>query len=179
MTKTTETPAAAAAQPIVVFGVDENNKPRAARFTGANPDLVAKAAQAMGLRVQDVVAPPVAEVAKKLPAGRLYANGKGFVPYIRRDLYNKLVEATGGEPNPGPESTAVPAGLPRTWDEMAAGHLVIAQESLEYGWWEAIVVERVGDMLTLRWRDYRKYPNFTRHVSAVALLQPPSDASAA
>ena len=26
----------------------------------------------------------------------------------------------------------------------------IAQEALEYGWWEAIVIARNGDMLTLR-----------------------------
>jgi hypothetical protein len=33
----------------------------------------------------------------------------------------------------------VATGLPRTWDDIAPGHLVIAQEALEYGWWEAIV----------------------------------------
>jgi hypothetical protein len=32
-------------------------------------------------------------------------------------------------------------GLPVSWDEIGPGHLVIAHESLEYGWWEAIVVE--------------------------------------
>ena len=31
----------------------------------------------------------------------------------------------------------VATGLPRTWDEIAPGHLVIAQEALDYGWWEA------------------------------------------
>ena len=54
-------------------------------------------------------------------------------------------------------------GLPRAWDEIAPGHLVIAQEALEYGWWEAIVIERNGDMLTLRFRDFPKLPKFSRH----------------
>jgi hypothetical protein len=48
----------------------------------------------------------------------------------------------------------VATGLPRTWDEIAPGHLVIAQEALEYGWWEAVVIARNRDMLTLRFRDY-------------------------
>jgi hypothetical protein len=31
--------------------------------------------------------------------------------------------------------TQIAQGLPRTWDEVAIGHQVIAQASLEYGWW--------------------------------------------
>jgi hypothetical protein len=66
-------------------------------------------------------------------------------------------------------------GLPRNWDEIAPGHLVIAQESLDYGWWEAIVLERKDDMLTLRFRDYPRLPKFFRHRTAVALMSPPSE----
>ncbi len=50
------------------------------------------------------------------------------------------------------------------------GHLVIAQESHENGWWEAICIKRDGDMLTLRFRDYPKLPRFSRHRAAVALI---------
>jgi hypothetical protein len=46
---------------------------------------------------------------------------------------------------------------------------VIAHESAIEGWWEAIVLARDGDMLTLKWRDYDQ-PNVTRHVGSVALL---------
>jgi hypothetical protein len=66
----------------------------------------------------------------------------------------------------------VPSGLPKSWDEITPGHLVIAQETLEYGWWEAIVIERNGDMLTLRFRDFPKLPKFSRHRAAVALISP-------
>jgi hypothetical protein len=48
---------------------------------------------------------------------------------------------------------------------------VIAHEDAINGWWEAIVLARDGDMLTLKWRDYDQ-PNVTRHVSSVALLMP-------
>jgi hypothetical protein len=52
---------------------------------------------------------------------------------------------------------------------------VIAQESLSDGWFEAVVMEKDHDMLTLRWRDYPKQSHVTRHCTAVALLKP-SDA---
>ena len=62
------------------------------------------------------------------------------------------------------------SGLPRTWDEIGPGHLVVAQETLENGWWESIVIDRNGDMLTLRFRDFPKLPKFVRHRNAVALI---------
>ena len=64
----------------------------------------------------------------------------------------------------------VATGLPWTWDEIAPGHLVIAQEALDYGWWEAIVIGRNGDIFTLRFRDYPKLPKFVRHRTAIALM---------
>jgi hypothetical protein len=69
----------------------------------------------------------------------------------------------------------VATGLPRTWDEIAPGHLVIAQEALDYGWWEAVVIGRDGDMFTLRFRDYPKLPKFVRHRNAIALMSPPAE----
>ena len=114
--------------------------------------------------------------AKKLPVGRLYANGKGFVPNIRQDLYSQAIVALAHEPQAAliksdqPPLPEVASGLPRSWGEIAPGHLVIAQESLENGWWEVIVIGRAGDMLTLRFRDYPKLPKFVRHPAAVALI---------
>jgi hypothetical protein len=65
---------------LLVLGFDEQQKPCGARFVGEKPDLVAKAAQLMGLEVYKASSPDVAEVAKKLPVGQLYATGRGFVP---------------------------------------------------------------------------------------------------
>jgi hypothetical protein len=62
--------------------------------------------------------------------------------------------------------------LPSTWDDIAFGHLVIAHESAGQGWWEAIVLARDGDMLTLKWRDYPWQSNVVRHAATVALLKP-------
>jgi hypothetical protein len=173
--------AATATPPLIVLGFDEQQKPRGAKFVDAKPDLVTKAADLMGLKVYEASPPEIADLAKKLPLGRLYANGRGFVPNIRQSLYSDLVVALGLEPqaalSKNGDNDRLPAarGLPSSWNEIAAGHLVIAQESLEYGWWEAIVLERKGDTFTLQYRDYPHLPKFIRHRSAVALTSPPTD----
>jgi hypothetical protein len=167
--------------PLIVLGFDEQQKPRGAKFIDAKPDLVTKAAALMGLKVYEASPPDVAEAAKKLPLGRLYANGRGFVPNIRQSLYSGLVVALGLEPqaalSKNGDKDGLPAarGLPRSWNDIAAGHLVIAQESLEYGWWEAIVLDRNGDTFTLQYRDYPHLPKFVRHRSGIALMCPATD----
>jgi hypothetical protein len=168
---------------LIVLGRDEAGKPQAARFPAGHNDLVIKAAKAMNLTVCKAESADVAELAKKLPTGRLYSTGRGFVPAVGRSLYDRLVEQLklAGQPVPGeaeqPEagrsSADQPApGLPATWDDIAVGHMVIAHEAPKEPWWAAIVVARDGDMLTLKWRDYPHEPNVVRHAGAVALLKP-------
>ena len=166
---------------LLVLGFDEQQKPCGARFVDAKPELVAKAAQLMGLKVYKPNSPEAADVAKKLPVGQLYATGRAFVPHVRQSLYSEVIVALAGEPQQaavGPDddkaSTPLARGLPGSWDEIAPGHLVIAQESLANGWWEAIVLDRKDDMLTLRFRDYPRLPRFFRHCTAVALMSPAS-----
>jgi hypothetical protein len=44
--------------------------------------------------------------------------------------------------------------LPKDWDDIDIGHLVLAKaESRWPAWWEAIVVENADDLFKLRWRD--------------------------
>jgi hypothetical protein len=166
---------------LLVLGFDEQQRPCGARFVDAKPELVAKAAQLMGLKVYKPNSPNVADVAKKLPIGQLYANGRAFVPNVRQTLYSDVIVALAGEPQQAAvgadddkASTPIARGLPRSWDDIAPGHLVIAQESHDYGWWEAIVLDRKDDMLTLRFRDYPRLPKFFRHCTAVALMSPAS-----
>src|SRR2546423_12970083 len=166
---------------LIVLGFDEQQKPRGAKFVDAKPDLVTKAADLLGFKVYETSPPDVAEYAKKLPLGRLYANGRGFVPNIRQSLYSDLVVVLGQEPQATLSKTgdkdSLPAarGLPRSWDEIGPGHLVIAQEALEYGWWEAIILARKGDTFILQYRDYPHLPKFVRHRSGIAMMSPPTD----
>jgi TPR repeat protein len=96
--KSSGAPTTAATPPLIVLGFDDQQKPRGAKFIDAKPNLVTKAADLMGFKVYQATAPDVAEAAKKLPLGRLYANGRGFVPNIRQSLYSDLVVALGLEP---------------------------------------------------------------------------------
>jgi hypothetical protein len=172
-TKRTAKPAG---KTYVIFGTDEYAKPRAARFSAELPELLAEAARALRLRLVEVEAAKeeLAEVAPKLPAGRLHANGKGLVPYIKGRLYFELLSAVVGETWPQQNPDPAPQDLPRSWDDVAPGHLVIARETVECGWWEAVVIERTGDLVTVRYRDYPDFPPQLRHRSVVALISPPA-----
>lgn len=62
--------------------------------------------------------------------------------------------------------------LPADWSAIQKGSLVIANYQLDEGWWEAIVTDRIGDMIFIRWRDHPKIPPAVRHRSTVALISP-------
>jgi len=148
---------------IIVFGADQANKPRAASFTGGEVEAATKAAELMKLRVLKVVGPELTELAASLQAGRIYASGLGFVPPIRPSIYERLSELA--DPKPAPS-------LPRSWDDIEVGHFVLATEGPGEGYWEAIVLGRDNDMLTLKWIDYPDDPQLVCHRTAVALLKP-------
>ena len=94
----------------------------------------------MDLKVYEAASEDLAALAKKLPEGRLYGNGRAFLPNVRQSLYSDIIVTLAVEPQAavGKDQDELPVatGLPRTWDEIAPGHLVIAQEGLDYGWWE-------------------------------------------
>ena len=100
-----QTDSHSALAPVVLFGVDDRGKPKAARFIEKHAELATKAAGQLKLQVLHVTGPAIADLAGRLPAGRIHANGRGFVPYIRRDLYAKLVAAAGTPPHGDQAST--------------------------------------------------------------------------
>lgn len=134
MGKQQEKKNANATDKLFVFGLDEDGKPRGARFPEFN-EKVASAAAQMKLASVHPASPAVTEIGMKLPVGRLYASGKAFVPPIRRDLLGKLIaaldvpgdgsKAQQPAPTPSPEKAkeggVVAAGLPRTWESIAVG----------------------------------------------------------
>jgi len=184
---------------LFVLGLDENGKPRGARFAELK-DNIASAAVDMNCRVLINQPETVSDIAMKLPVGRIYASGKAFIPNIRRDLYDKISEAariaekSDAEIETGAaEQSAVvkppidqadsalaearcvspvTSGLPRSWETIGVGHMVVFHESPDDGWWEGIVINREGDLLTLRLRDFPKQGTFVRHINTVALVNP-------
>jgi hypothetical protein len=176
---------------VVVYGQPEGDKPRAGLFKPSQGALATKAASLMKLNVFRVETTAHLAAVEKLPMGRLYANGRGFVPYVRRDLYDKVVdlgrrssaspdvEVSTSSSNPAAEDGTVASKtgkpLPATWEDVGPESLVLAQASVEDGWWEAIVISRtIADVLTLKWRDYPKFKPFTRHVATIGLINPAS-----
>lgn len=154
-----------ATRTVVMFGLDKERKPHAARFTGENDALLAKAAAVMGMRLAVPVSKRHFEIVGKLPAGKIHAPGDGLVPSVDQKLYDQINSLVGGEPG------VISQSLPKSWTELVPGHLVLAQDGVEDGWWEAIIIKKSADALTLRWRDYPGQPEFVRPIAAVALLK--------
>src|SRR5258705_11958390 len=72
----------------ILFGTDEHGKPRAAYFEAVNPELITKAAAAMKLQLLRPVTATQIELAKKLPVGRIHANGTASSPNLRHKATN-------------------------------------------------------------------------------------------
>jgi hypothetical protein len=183
----------AALDKLFVIGLDSAGKPRGARFAECKDNIV-NAALDMMLSCVYPASVNFAQEAMKLPPGRVYASGKAFIPNVRKDLYAKLTavlaaaddgsqvlklkgatDRSDDMPAQMPASeqpAAISGGLPRNWEAVAAGDMVLVHESADEGWWEAIVVGRDGELLTLKYRDYPKLPPFSRHLQAVALVNP-------
>ena len=193
----------AKANPIFVLGLDANGKPRGARFPELK-DSIASAAMDMDCRVLIDQPDAVSALCMKLPVGRVHGGGKVvklFVPNIRREIYDQILEAariaeeqSAAEAQAGAveQSAAVKAmkdradaalaevrtvspvtsGLPRSWESITVGPMVLVHESPADGWWEATVLKREDEILTLRFRDYPKQPTFIRHINTVALVNP-------
>lgn len=194
MGKQQDKKATATTDKFFVFGIDSDGKPRGARFAEFNQRALNYVSE---LKLTGVfpASPAFSEIAAKLPPGRLYSSGKAFVANIRRDLVEKLEAALA---TPGDESqthrqapdtnetdsgepkvqttSPITFGLPRTWDSIQPGHVVLIHESPTDGWWESTVVEREDEILTLRFRDYPRQPKFQRHISQVALINPGPEA---
>jgi len=171
--KSVANPSSAAPGKVVVFGLDSNWRPDAAWFPPTQAEPARTAAKQLRLNVIEIPNGTAADLIAKLPAGQIHAAGPAMVPPVREELYEKVVATINprGEAGQEPRDPVV-MDLPATWDAIKPGHLVLYHESLVDGWWEGIVINRTGDKLTLRVRDYPGYPKFTVPVTAVALVNP-------
>ena len=78
-------------QVIVVFGLDKNDRPRAATFDPEDAEVAARAAALMGLSVGRAESRLAIVMAREnLPAGKIFRSGKALVPLVKWGLYEKL-----------------------------------------------------------------------------------------
>lgn len=173
---------------IVVLGLDEKQKPHAAKFDLAQAEAVQKAAHSMGFRTALPKTEEAIALADRLTPGKLFAAGRGLVPYCKADTYTKLTAAMELEPEPkdSPKAAVSPstsgkaaAALPKPaqadpWAALKVGDKVIAPEKkpADDGWWPSVItaVSKDGKTLTLRWLDAPKQAPVTLKRHAVALL---------
>src|SRR4051812_35717928 len=93
-------------------------------------------------------APHQLAVVNKLPAGNVRASDVKAVPLIALEIYEKLNALVGGE------TGAISTSMPKSWEQIEPSSLVIAQDSLDDGFWPAVVMKRQGEKLVLKWRDF-------------------------
>ncbi len=103
------------------------------------------------------------------------------VPKVPHLVYSEVAALLVADPKQAiktaDQASDLPAasGLPPSWDQIAPGHLVIAEEGPGIGWWEAIVIERKGDVFRLRYRQFPRLPTFARRRNAIALMSPQAE----
>jgi hypothetical protein len=169
---------------IVVFGRDQAGKPHASWFDQASAELATKAATLMNMRAMPVETDAVRELVGTLPRGRVFSSGRAFTPFVKGQLYSRLVELLGlsqseADETAGPQqgsdasrpkgepqgsghdaSTGADPGAPRSntrparAEDIGMGSLVLATTGPTEGWFEAEVIGINGGMLTLKWCDY-------------------------
>jgi hypothetical protein len=83
--------------------------------------------------------------------------------------------ASNGQEKVRPSATTAEL-VDELWSKVTIGSVVIAPEDdrTEQGWWEAVVMEKRGKKLTLRWRDFPKERLITRKLCEIALAHPKS-----
>jgi hypothetical protein len=173
---------------LVVLGLDQEGKPRAARFAQADEILAKRAVAITGFRMITVDDPVLVPLAVALPEGRVL-RGNAIIPEIANDVYAKLaalipadVPATAAAPSKAgkpaakdePEkSRPVKQDASRMWDAVKVGDVVLATHKSVDGWWPAVVIALVhGDRLRIRWRDYEEVPPVTVRRQMIGFLHP-------
>lgn len=187
---------------LVIFGKDDSGKAHASSFEECDAALAKKAASLMGMRILPVQTDVERAIAAKVPKGKVFASGKGFVPFVKADLFAKIEAiAPAPEPSAPPEpnlsaenadasetadtmdeaddaallADAAPiAAQPTSWNDIQVGAIVLsAAVPGQMDWFECLVLSIEGeDRYKLRYCDWPTEPAFIHHISEIGLLHP-------
>jgi hypothetical protein len=173
---------------LIVFGLDEAQKPHASWFDETDAPLAEKAAGLMGMKILRLTSDEQRGLAGKLPKGRVFGSGKCFVPFTNKNLYSQL-EAIGGEEPPvdpavvqaalddEPAGEAALSPVASSWAAITVGSVVLVTEGHMEGWFEAVVTAaKPNNLFELRWRDWPDEPVLVRKRGQLGLL-PPAEAA--
>jgi len=93
---------------LVVFGLDPEGKPRAARFAEPDAKLAVKAAALLGYRAVHI---SDTEIIEALPDGNVFARGNGFIGRVSRSVFDKLTAVAGKDQDEALGAAPEKAGL--------------------------------------------------------------------
>ncbi|TXN27790.1 hypothetical protein FV220_10135 [Methylobacterium sp. WL19] len=182
---------------LILFGRDERQRPHSSRFAAGERAEAERAAGLMGMHVIEISDDTQHSLAAGLPKGRLFGSGKAFVPFVKAEVFDRLVAAA-GLPDvavpiraSGKAASAPPASrgrasgdagaggpggrfkAPVDWPEIERGCLVLACAGSQESWFEAIIMYTTADdAFELQWRDWPDDGLITRHRSELGLLPP-------
>jgi hypothetical protein len=176
----------AATPVLVLLGLDGSGKPHASRFPIEYETVALKAAGMMNLHALNIADPELINAATDLPEGKIFATGRGLVPFVRRELYDRFAPLLGTAaeqetPKPeqhapavssAPASGALRGDAPEPWASLKTGSVVLATDAAEGGWYEAVVLAVSDDeqLLTVAWRDFPREAKQTIHRTRVGVL---------
>jgi len=167
--------------PIVLLGLDNGGKSHASKFPHGQSGAALRAARLMKLRAVRVTDAGLHADLKKLPDGKIFATGRGLVPFVKRELYDKfaallgtaseesLVDEVESKVKEARPDSGIDAAI---WDQLDTGSTVVAKASSDEGWFEAIIlaIDREQDSVTLKWRDYPTEPVFNASRKQLGLI---------
>ncbi|GJE15619.1 hypothetical protein [Methylobacterium marchantiae] len=190
-------PAATIPPSLILFGRDERHRPHASRFAAGEKAEAERAAGLMGMHVLEISDDTHQSLAAGLPQGRLFGSGKAFVPFVKGEVFDRLIAAAGlpdvappvraaGKAASAPPGSGGAAGdasgsggpggrfkAPADWPGIERGCLVLACAGPQEGWFEAIIMyTKADDAFELQWRDWPDDGLITRHRSELGLLPP-------
>ena len=170
---------------LVVLGLDADQKPRAAKFNVKDEKAARKIAAVNGFKIGHPKTDEATELASRLVDGKVFSSGKGLVPLVNADTYDRLlklleIEDPKAEPildkpkaTPGKPVT-VSVLIPDPWFKIAVGAVVLCRDTSnkDGGWWECTVggVSKDSKLLTVRWGNFPTMKPFTVKRAAVAIL---------
>jgi len=159
---------------IIVHGLHQDGRPRAAAYGISSEELAGKAAEKWKLRVGYAVDEAGLALVKDVPSGLQHPFGKVDAPVIKRELYDLLLKVLKEDPT---ALSAPPLGKVLNgqdpWQAIQIGQTVLWSSDPAEGYFPAVVasVSKDGQQLTLRWRDYPKLPEFRARRLSVGLLR--------
>ena len=160
---------------LVAIEADPTGAARGAWFDIALRDTLAKSIADTPITLFELDQIKLDQVDADFPAGKLpLGGGRPTLPIIKRATYDKLAILAGPPPATGPLATGE-AGRGDPIGAVKVGSVVLASDSKDDGWWEAVVVrvEQNGATLRLKWKDYADLGEFTKPLTRVAI--PPAN----